>query len=156
MKKTLLTTLLLLSSCAPAYAAKHPTNEDYVFRLTQKGALACISQVVEKEAGNEGYKGMELVAISILNRSGKQRVCSTVAQKGQFSSYKAASKKFGVMSPYRRAEEVVLDILVRSVHNKQNSYQGITHFHHRSVSPQWSGYKVVITYKNHTFYVKSV
>lgn len=154
MKKGLLTALLVLSSCAPAYAAKHLTNEDYVFRLTQKGALACISQVVEKEAGNEGYKGMELVAISILNRSGKQRVCSTVAQKGQFSSYKAAKAKLGTMTPYKRAEEVVLDILVRSIHNKQNSYQGITHFHNRSVSPRWSGYRVVITHKNHTFYVK--
>lgn len=154
MKKALTTALLLLSSCAPAYAAKHPTNDDYVFRLTQNGALACISQVVENEAGNEGYKGMELVAISILNRSGKQRVCSAVAQKGQFSSYKTAKAKFGTMSPYRRAEEVILDILVRSIHNKQNSYQGITHFHNLSVNPQWAGYKVVITHKNHTFYVK--
>lgn len=130
-------------------------NEAFVYRMTQNGALACLSHSVFEESNMEPKQGQILVAVAILNRAVNENkhICSIVKAPHQFSFYKAGfnfNKRTEGFS-----EKIVLDLFTKALQNKLPTYNGITHFHSKSVSPSWASskqFKLVYSVGQHLFY----
>lgn len=152
--KLLKTIVLLL---IPTTALANNYNEEVVYKLTQKGAMACLSHAVFKEANTEPELGKRMVIASILNRAIKddKSICSVIKEKNQFSFYKRGYN-FDKLTK-TLTEKIVLDTLSLAMKGKLSSYEGITHFHTVTSSPGWSKSKGFVEVKRlgrHVFYRK--
>lgn len=158
MKKYISYLLLLFSSLAEANQSddfKEKINKDYVFYLTEKGALSCLAHTMYEEANVESVYGRELVGISLLNRAVfyKKSICSLIKEKHQFSFYHKGFLFNKLTETLREKEAIVF--LYKALRGELNAHNGITHFHNMNVSPSFSNskdFKFIVKEKNHKFY----
>lgn len=147
--------VVALGLCPLSLPSHASPNNDYVYVLTQPGALTCLSHIVFYEANLESYRGQEKVAISIMNRAVRDgtTICNVVKKPYQYSSYSRV-KSFNKLTE-GNTEKLVLDILARSMKGVQNNYGNITHFHSASITPSWaSGMKLYGKDGGHIFYTE--
>jgi spore germination cell wall hydrolase CwlJ-like protein len=133
MTKLYAALFLLVATTANAYTA-----EDYLYKMTQKGAVTCLSHAVFEEANTEPLVGKKMVLASILNRAIKnnKHVCNVIKRPYQYSFYHS---KF---SFDRRtegdAEKVVVNALLDAFRGKINTFNGVDHYHTVDVKPNWN------------------
>ena len=60
---------------------------DYLYYMTQKGSMACLSRAMYEEANTQPYVGRKAVVEVILNRasSSGKHVCDVIKERSQFS-----------------------------------------------------------------------
>ena len=148
MKKIFALVLFLLTCNAQA-------NNAYVHKMTQNGALSCLTNTVFYESNLESKKDKELVAVVVLNRAvtNNKHVCDVVKRKAQFSFYKTGMN-WNERATHEESLKIVLDILRRSMQNRQNTYNNVMFFHANTIKPSWNYKELVVVSKQsgHTFY----
>lgn len=132
MHKTLLLASLMLVSVCQAYTSTE-----------------LLASCLYLEAGGEGFMGMELVACVIQNRANRdgKPLSEVITKPSQFSCF-----NLGIVIKYND------DAYMLAKQVEKNGIQDITggsYFYQRKELPKrkWHGEKV-LTYKNHSFYLK--
>ena len=124
--------------------------------IVSEKQLNCLAENVYREARGETKEGMNLVAMTTLNRARKAKatICSTVYKPHQFSWTSLKHK-----SKISKKEFLEIKGLVKNVVNTQYEYQNqrvlkITHFYnpHKVKKPKWANeMKVFKQEGNHIF-----
>lgn len=115
--------------------------------------ILCIAAAIYHESKGESVQGQLAVGSVVVNRSRQRSMdeCAVVKQRGQFSWYRSNSQITKMNNP---KYEKFIDLAIKS---KSKDYScGSTHFHSKSVRPNWSSYLTrTITIGNHVFYKES-
>lgn len=107
----------------------------------------CKAYTVFREAGGESLRGQRAVLDIVENRMRirNKTACEIMAERGQFSFYKAGMRI-----------KITMDVLLNflNVANMQPVLpRNCEYFHNRSVKPPWSKkFKRVVTIGGHSFY----
>ena len=145
MKRLALLMFLLLSSSVHASEA--------LYKMTQKGAVACLAQAVYQEANTQGELGREAVMAVIVNRAIEQQkhVCEIVKQPSQFSWVKHGTN-VAKLTDSKEAEKFVLNVVAKTARTGYNSFRGVQYFYaHKQVKPAWANKMACSRVEDHTF-----
>lgn len=145
MKHLALLVLLSLSSSVFASEA--------LYRMTQKGAVACLARAVYQEANTQGERGREAVLAVVVNRAIKlqMHVCEVVRQPYQFSWVKHGTN-VTKLTDSKEAETFVLKVLAKTARSGYNSFRGVQYFYsHKQVQPAWAAKMSCVRIEDHTF-----
>lgn len=145
MKRLVLLVLLLLSSSVFASEA--------LYRMTQKGSVACLARAVYQEANTQGERGREAVLAVIVNRAIKlqKHVCEVVRQPSQFSWVRNGTT-VTKLTESKEAEKFVLNIVAKTARVGYNSFHGVEYFYsHRQGKPVWANKMSCMRIEDHTF-----
>lgn len=113
----------------------------------------CMLKNIYHEAGGEGVKGMQAVALVTLNRA-KQKgktVCEVVFAPKQFSW---ANTEKGRNKPLRGNLNNAYDVATQAMAGKLHDFTGgATHYHTTAVKPVWrTALSKLVVINNHIFY----
>jgi spore germination cell wall hydrolase CwlJ-like protein len=136
---------LLLSSSVHASEA--------LYRMTQKGAVACLARAVYQEANTQGESGKEAVMAVIVNRAVEQQrhVCEIVKQPYQFS-WVRHDMNVAKLTDSKESEKFVLNVVANTVRVGYNSFSGVQYFYaHKQGKPTWANKMVCSRIGDHTF-----
>lgn len=139
--------VFLLINCSPAIAS------EALYRLTQKGSVACLARAVYQEANTQGGRGREAVMAVIVNRAIEQKkhVCDVVRQPSQFSWVKH-STNVAKLTDDKQAEKFVLKVVAKTVRVGYNSFSGVKYFFaHKQGKPVWANKMSCVRIEDHTF-----
>lgn len=141
--KYILTALAAVSIIVPAYAAEiPPSNKE----------TTCIALAIQKEAGNQSFKGMKAVGHVIINRTKSNKYpdtpCRVINQKNgrtcQFSWVCAKNKSTKI------SEQAFLTAK-KSLEEPDFTNNSIS-FHVKSTHPRWTNLKQTMSIGAHIFY----
>ena len=115
--------VFLLINCQAAIAS------EALYRMTQKGSVACLARAVYQEANTQGERGREAVMAVIVNRAMQQRrhVCEVVRQPSQFSWVKHTTN-VAKLTDSKESEKFVLNVVAKTVRVGYNSFHGAQYF----------------------------
>ena len=139
--------MFLLINCSPAIAS------EAVYRMTQKGSVACLARAVYQEANTQGERGREAVIAVIVNRAIDQQkhVCEVVRQPSQFSWVKHDTK-LAKLTESKEVERFVLKVVAKTAQSGYNSFHGAQYFYaHKQGKPSWANKMVCSRIEEHTF-----
>lgn len=139
--------VFLMINCSPAIAS------EALYRMTQKGAVACLARAVYQEANTQGERGKEAVVAVIVNRAieRQRHVCDVVRQPSQFSWVKRGTN-VAKLTDSKESERFVLNRLAKTARTGYNSFSGVQYFYaHKQVKPGWAGEMVCSRIEDHTF-----
>ena len=139
--------VFLLINCQDAIAS------EALYRMTQKGSVACLARAVYQEANTQGGRGREAVLAVIVNRAIKlqKHVCEVVRQPSQFSWVKHGTN-VAKLTGSKEAERFVLNVLAKTAQSGYNSFGGVTYFYaHKQGKPTWANKMSCIRIEDHTF-----
>lgn len=145
--KRLASLCFLLINCQAASAS------EALYRMTQKGAVACLARAVYKEAWTQGERGREAVVAVIVNRAIKQQkhVCEIVRQPSQFSWVRNGTD-VAKLTESKEAERFVLNVVAKTARVGYNSFGGVQYFYaHKQGKPVWAGMMSCNRIEEHTF-----
>jgi spore germination cell wall hydrolase CwlJ-like protein len=145
MKLLALLMFLLLSSSVHASEA--------LYRLTQKGSVACLARAVYQEANTQGKRGREAVIAVIVNRAIDQHkhVCEVVKQPSQFSWVRNGTN-VAKLTESKEAEKFVLKVVAKTARTGYNSFRGVQYFYaHKQGRPVWANKMSCVRIEDHTF-----
>lgn len=145
MKRLALLMFLLLSSSVYASEA--------LYKMTQKGAVACLARAVYQEANTQGKHGREAVMAVIVNRAIEQQkhVCDVVRQPSQFSWVKHDTN-IAKLTDSKESERFVLNIVAKTARTGYNSFRGVQYFYaHTQGKPTWATKMSCVRIEDHTF-----
>ena len=145
MKRLALLMFLLLSSSVYASEA--------LYKMTQKGAVACLARAVYQEANTQGERGREAVLAVIVNRAVEQQkhVCWIVKQPSQFSWVRNGTN-VARLTDSKEAEKFVLNVLAKTARAGYNSFHGVRYFYaHKRGKPSWANKMSCSRIEDHTF-----
>ena len=141
--------VFLLINCQAAIAS------EALYRMTQKGAVACLARALYQEANTQGERGKEAVMAVIVNRAIKQQkhVCWIVRQPSQFSWVKQGTN-VAKLTESKEAERFVLSIVAKTARTGYNSFHGAQYFYaHKQGEPLWADKMACSRIEDHTFCV---
>lgn len=139
--------VFLLLNCSPAIAS------EALYRMTQKGSVACLARAVYQEANTQGERGREAVLAVIVNRAIEQQkhVCEIVQQPSQFSWVKHDTN-IAKLTESKESERFVLNVVAKTVRLGYNSFHGAQYFYaHKQGKPVWSNKMTCSRVEDHTF-----
>ncbi len=145
--KRLAILVFLLITCYPAIAS------EALYRMTQKGAIACLARALYQEANTQGLRGREAVLAVIVNRAIEQQrhVCEVVKQPSQFSWVKYGTN-VAKLTESKEVEKFVLKVLAETARTGYNSFNGVEYFYaHKQGKPVWASKMVCYKIEDHTF-----
>ncbi len=145
--KRLAILVFLLITCYPAIAS------EALYRMTQKGSVACLARAVYQEANTQGERGREAVIAVIVNRAIEQQrhVCEVVKQPSQFSWVKYGTN-VAKLTESKEAEKFVLKVLAETARTGYNSFHGVQYFYaHKQGKPAWANKMVCSRIEDHEF-----
>ena len=145
MKHLAIIVFLLLFSSVHASEA--------LYKMTQKGSVACLARAVYQEANTQGERGREAVMAVIVNRAIKQQkhVCEIVKQPSQFSWVKRGTN-VAKLTESKEVEIFVLNILAKTAQSGYNSFHGVEYFYaHKQGKPAWVNKMSCVRIEDHTF-----
>ena len=148
--KRLAILVFLLVNCQAAIAS------EALYRMTQKGSVACLARAVYQEANTQGYRGREAVMAVIVNRAIKQQkhVCEIVRQPSQFSWVKQGTN-VAKLTDSKEVERFVLNVLAKTARTGYNSFRGVEYFYaHKQGKPAWANRMSCVRIEDHTFCAK--
>ena len=139
--------VFLLINCQAAIAS------EALYRMTQKGSVACLARAVYQEANTQGERGREAVMAVIVNRAIDQQkhVCEVVRQPSQFSWVKYDTN-VAKLTDSKEAEKFVLKVVAKTARTGYNSFSGVQYFYaHRQGKPGWANKMTCSRIEDHTF-----
>ena len=139
--------VFLLINCSPAIAS------EALYRMTQKGSVACLARAVYQEANTQGERGREAVMAVIVNRAIEQQkhVCEIVKQPSQFSWVKHDTN-VAKLTDSKESERFVLNVVAKTARRGYNSFRGVDYFYaHRQGKPSWANKMSCSRIEDHTF-----
>lgn len=139
--------VFLLINCQAAISSES------LYRMTQKGSVACLAQAVYKESNTQGERGREAVIAVIVNRAIKQQkhVCEIVKQPSQFSWVKQGTN-VAKLTESKEVEKFVLKVVAKTARSGYNSFRGVEYFYaHKQGKPVWASKMVCSRIEDHTF-----
>ena len=139
--------VFLLINCQAAIAS------EALYRMTQKGSVACLARAVYQEANTQGESGREAVLAVIVNRAIDQQkhVCEIVRQPSQFSWVKHGTN-VAKLTGSKESERFVLNIVAKTVRAGYNSFHGVRYFYaHKQGKPGWANKMSCVRIEDHTF-----
>ena len=139
--------VFLLINCSPAIAS------EALYRMTQKGSVACLARAVYQEANTQGKRGKEAVIAVVVNRAIRQQkhVCEVVSQPSQFSWAKNGTN-VAKLTDDKEAEKFVLKVVAKTARSGYNSFRGVEYFYaHKQVKPVWANKMYCVRIEDHTF-----
>ena len=142
--------VFLLINCSPAIAS------EALYRMTQKGAVACLARALYQEANTQGERGREAVMAVIVNRAIEQHkhVCEILKQPSQFSWVKQGTN-VSKLTDDKEAEKFVLRVVAETARSGYNSFNGVQYFYaHKQGKPTWANKMVCSRIEDHTFCVE--
>ena len=145
MKRLALLVFLLLSTSVFASEA--------LYRMTQKGSVACLARAVYQEANTQGDGGREAVMAVIVNRAMQQHkhVCDVVKQPSQFSWVKH-TKNVAKLTDSKESEKFVLNVVANTARKGYNGFGGVTYFYApKQGKPTWAMKMRCVRIEDHTF-----
>ena len=145
--KRLSVIVFLLINCYPAIAS------EALYRMTQKGAVACLARAVYQEANTQGERGKEAVLAVIVNRAVEQQkhVCWVIKQPSQFSWVKHGTN-VAKLTESKEAERFVLNVVAKTARTGYNSFRGVKYFYaHKQGRPGWANKMSCSRIEDHTF-----
>ena len=145
--KRLALLVFLLINCQAAIAS------EALYRMTQKGSVACLARAVYQEANTQGERGREAVLAVIVNRAIEQQkhVCEIVKQPSQFSWVKHGTN-VAKLTDSKEAEKFVLNIVAKTARVGYNSFRGVQYFYaHKQGKPVWANKMSCSRIEDHTF-----
>ena len=148
--KRLAILVFLLINCQAAIAS------EALYRMTQKGSVACLARAVYQEANTQGERGREAVMAVIVNRAIEQQkhVCEIVKQPSQFSWVKHGTN-VAKLTDSKESERFVLNILAKTAQSGYNSFGGVQYFYaHKQGMPAWANKMICNRIEDHTFCVE--
>ena len=145
--KRLALLVFLMINCYPAIAS------EALYKMTQKGAVACLARAVYKEANTQGDRGREAVIAVIVNRAIKQQrhVCEVIRQPFQFSWVKHGTN-VAKLTESKESERFVLKVVAKAARGGYNSFNGVRFFYaHKQGKPAWANKMTCSRIEDHTF-----
>ena len=145
MKLLALLVLLLLSSSV--------FSSEALYRMTQKGSVACLARAVYQEANTQGERGRAAVMAVIVNRAIDQQkhVCAIVKQPFQFSWVRDGTN-VAKLTESKEAERFVLNVVAKTARTGYNSFSGVKYFYaHKKLKPVWANKMSCVRIEDHTF-----
>ena len=142
--------VFLLINCQAAIAS------EALYRLTQKGSVACLARAVYQEANTQGERGREAVLAVVVNRAIEQQkhVCDIIRQPSQFSWVRNGTN-VAKLTDNREVEKFVLKVVAKTARNGYNSFRGVEYFYaHRQGKPAWANKMSCVLIEEHTFCAK--
>ena len=139
--------VFLIINCQAAIAS------EAIYRMTQKGAVACLARAVYKEANTQGERGKEAVMAVIVNRAIEQHkhVCEILKQPSQFSWVKQGTN-VAKLTGSKESEKIVLSVIAKTARTGYNSFRGVKYFFaHKQGKPVWANKMVCSRIEDHTF-----
>ncbi len=139
--------VVLLINCQATIAS------EALYRMTQKGSVACLARAVYQEANTQGGRGREAVMAVIVNRAVEQQrhVCEIIKQPSQFSWVKHDTN-VAKLTGSKDAERFVLNVVAKTARTGYNSFRGVKYFFaHRKGKPVWANKMVCSRIEDHTF-----
>ena len=139
--------VFLLINCQAAIAS------EALYRMTQKGSVACLARAVYQEANTQGERGREAVLAVIINRAIDQQkhVCEIIKQTSQFSWVKHDTN-VTKLTESKEAEKFVLKVVAKTVRAGYNSFHGVRYFYaHKQGKPVWANKMSCVRIEDHTF-----
>ena len=139
--------VFLLINCQAAIAS------EAIYRMTQKGSVACLARAVYQEANTQGERGREAVIAVIVNRAINQQrhVCEIVKQPSQFSWVKHDTN-VTKLTESKEAEKFVLNVVAKTARVGYNGFHGVRYFYaHNQLKPGWANKMSCVRIEDHTF-----
>ena len=139
--------VFLLINCQAAIAS------EALYRMTQKGSVACLARAVYQEANTQGERGREAVMAVIVNRAIDQQkhVCEIVKQPSQFS-WVRYDTNVAKLTDSKEAEKFVLNVVAKTARVGYNSFRGVQYFYaHKQGKPTWANKMSCVRIEDHTF-----
>jgi spore germination cell wall hydrolase CwlJ-like protein len=139
--------VFLLINCLPAIAS------EALYRMTQKGSVACLARAVYQEANTQGERGREAVMAVIVNRAIEQQkhVCEIVKQPSQFSWVKHGTN-VAKLTDSKESERFVLNVVAKTAQSGYNNFRGVEYFYaHKQGKPTWANKMACSRVEDHTF-----
>ena len=145
--KRLAILVFLMINCQAAIAS------EALYRMTQKGSVACLARAVYQEANTQGEYGRAAVMAVIVNRAIEQQkhVCAVVRQPSQFS-WVRNDTNVAKLTDDKEVEKFVLKVVAKTARSGYNSFRGVQYFYaHKQGRPAWANKMVCSRIENHTF-----
>lgn len=145
--KRLALLMFLMINYSPAIAS------EALYRMTQKGSVACLARAVYQEANTQGERGREAVIVVIVNRAIDQQkhVCEIVKQPSQFSWAKHDTN-VAKLTDSKEVEKFVLNLIAKTARTGYNSFRGVQYFYaHKQGTPVWANKMACSRIEDHTF-----
>lgn len=145
--KCLALLVFLLINCQAAIAS------EALYRMTQRGSVACLARAVYQEANTQGTRGREAVLAVVVNRAIAQQkhVCTVIRQPSQFSWVKHGTN-VAKLTDSKEAEKFVLRVVANTVSVGYNSFHGVQYFYaQKQGKPTWANKMSCIRIEDHTF-----
>ena len=145
--KRLALLVFLLINCSPAIAS------EALYRMTQKGSVACLARAVYQEANTQGERGREAVMAVIINRAIEQQrhVCDIIRQHSQFSWVRNGTN-VAKLTESKESEKFVLNVVANTARTGYNSFRGVQYFYaHKQGKPLWANKMTCVRIEDHTF-----
>ena len=145
--KRLFLLVFLLINCQAAIAS------EALYRMTQKGSVACLARAVWQEANTQGERGRAAVMAVIVNRAIDQQkhVCAIVKQPFQFSWVRDGTN-VAKLTESKEAERFVLNVVAKTARTGYNSFSGVKYFYaHKKLKPVWANKMSCVRIEDHTF-----
>ena len=139
--------VFLLINCQAAIAS------EAFYRMTQKGAVACLARAMYQEANTQGDRGRAAVLAVIVNRAIEQQkhVCEIVKQPSQFSWVRNGTN-VAKLTDDKQAEKFVLKVVAKTARNGYNSFRAVEYFYaHKQGKPGWANKMSCVRIEDHTF-----
>ena len=139
--------VFLLINCYPAIAS------EALYRMTQKGSVACLARAIYQEANTQRERGREAVMAVVVNRaiSQQKHVCEIIKQPAQFSWVKHGTN-VAKLTDSKEAEKFVLKVVAKTVRVGYNSFSGVQYFYaHKQGRPAWADKMACSRIEDHTF-----
>lgn len=139
--------VFLLINCQAAIAS------EALYRMTQRGAVACLARAVYQEASTQRERGREAVLAVIVNRAIKQHrhVCEIIQQPSQFSWVRNGTN-VAKLTDGKEVEKFVLRVLANTARSGYNSFRGVQYFYaHKQGKPAWANKMSCSRIEDHTF-----
>ena len=145
--KRLALLVFLLINCQAAIAS------EALYRMTQKGSVACLARAVYQEANTQGERGREAVLAVIVNRAIEQHkhVCAIVKQPSQFYWVRNGTN-VAKLTESKESEKFVLKVVADTARTGYNSFRGVEYFYaHKKGKPVWANKMICSRIEDHTF-----
>ena len=139
--------VFLMITCSSAIAS------EALYRMTQKGSVACLARAVYQEANTQGERGREAVLAVIVKRAIDQHkhVCEVVRQPVQFSWVRHGTN-VAKLTESKEAEKFVLNVVANTVRVGYNNFNGVQYFYaHKQMKPVWANKMACSRIGDHTF-----
>lgn len=139
--------VFLLINCQAAIAS------EALYRMTQRGSVACLARAVYQEANTQGERGRRAVLAVIVNRAIDQQrhVCDIIQQPSQFSWVRNGTN-VAKLTKSKEAEKFVLKVVAKTARVGYNSFRGVQYFYaHKQGKPSWANKMSCSMIEDHTF-----